>query len=353
MDFLDQMKALRDQGQPFVTATVVRVEKPASARPGAKAMITQAGKLTGWVGGSCAEPHVKQAAAQALQDGSPRLLRLCPPEKMSAVPQEGVTEVKITCASGGTLEIYIEPYLVQPQLLVVGHQAVAQALASLGNALEYSVTVIGEEAAREQFPSADVLVEGLDFSQVSVTPHTYIVVASHGNYDELALEALLPRGAAYVALVASKKRSAEILNFLRQSGIAEEALARLKYPAGLDFGAAAPAEIALSILAEIIQLHRRGSVSKRNETAAAGSPASQDAVEAAAGAVVEADAGRQDAEPEMAIDPVCGMSVEISTARHKTTYAGQTYYFCAAQCQHRFEKHPDKYLKPAKERINK
>ena len=332
MDLFHLEKELRDEGQPFVTATVIRVEKPASARPGAKAIITQDGKLTGWVGGSCAEPHVKQEAQRALRDGSPRLLRLCPPEKLGSAPQEGVIEVQITCASGSTLEIYIEPQLAQPRLLVIGHQAVAQSLARLGKELDYLVTVMGEEVSRERFPSADVLVEGLDLARVKITPNTYVVVASHGNYDEPALETLLPGSAAYVALVTSKKRADSVREYLRRSGIAEEAIARLKFPAGLDFGAETPAEIALSILAEMIQ-HRRRGLPKLAAVPSAVEHTPAEALYAA--------------EPEMAVDPVCGMMVEVSTARYKTTYAGQTYYFCAAQCQHRFEKNPLEYLSQA------
>lgn len=326
MDLFSLEKALRDEGQPYVMATVVRVEKPASARPGARAIITQDGNLTGWIGGSCTEPHVIQEAKHALQDGSSRLLRICPPEKLGLAPQEGVVEVQITCASGGTLEIYIEPRLAAPRLLVVGHQAVAQAISRLGKELDYSVTVIGEDASREHFPDADLLIQGLDFSRVGITPNTFVAIASHGNYDEQALEILLPSKAAYVALVTSKKRADAVRAYLRQSGIAEEALARLKYPAGLDFGAETPAEIALSILAEIIQFRRRGlpGITLEPEPAEAQMT--------------------HEVEPESAVDPVCGMTVDIHTARYKTVYEGQTYYFCAAQCQHRFEKNPAEYL---------
>src|SRR5512135_520858 len=111
MDLLNRMRELRADGLPFVLATVVRVERPTSARPGAKAIITQDGALTGWIGGSCTEPHIIREAAQVLEEGSPRLVRLCPPEKMRPEPEEGVSQVKITCMSGGTLEIYLEPYL--------------------------------------------------------------------------------------------------------------------------------------------------------------------------------------------------------------------------------------------------
>jgi xanthine dehydrogenase accessory factor len=323
MDFLDRMTGLRDQGQPFVLATVVRVERPTSAKPGARAIITQDGTLTGWVGGSCAEPSVRREALKVLQEGKPVLLRICPPEKIGTEPQEGVLEITMTCMSGGTLEIYLEPHLTQPHLMVVGHQALAEALVIMGKALDYTVTIVGEKVTRERFPAADRVVAGLDFSQVTFKPNMYVVVASHGNYDELALEAALPSPAAYVALVASKKRAVSIRNYLEQDGVPAEALGRLKYPAGLDFGASTPAEIALSVLAEIIQHHRRGLP--------------------AAVAVVETEE-EIPSEPQTALDPVCGMTVEIDSARYKASYLGKPYYFCSAGCQRQFEKHPQDFL---------
>src|SRR5512146_2314285 len=226
MDLLEQMRELRQQGQPFVLATVVRVERPTSAKPGAKAIITQDGRLSGWIGGSCTEPHVRREAVQVLRAGAPHLLRLGPPEKMNAAAEEGVSEVRITCMSGGTLEIYLEPYLTQPHLVGIGHQAIAENLAAQAKLLDYRVTVLGENASPERFPAADQVWDGLDFSRVTFTPNTYVVVASHGNYDELALEAALPSQAAYVALVASKKRAEAIRTYLREDGLPEEAIAR-------------------------------------------------------------------------------------------------------------------------------
>ncbi len=320
MDLLDRMRALRAEGLPFVLATVVRVERPTSARPGAKAIITQDGSLTGWIGGSCTEPHVIREAAEVLEEGSSRLLRLCPPEKMHAASEEGVREVKITCMSGGTLEIYLEPYLPQLHLLVVGHQAVAESLVNLGKALDYRVSVMGENASLERFSNADQVWDRVDFSQVELTPNTYVVVASHGNYDELALEAALTSRAAYVALVASKKRAEAICTYLKGDGMSEDEIRRLKYPAGLDLGASTPPEIALSILAEILQAQKqRHAVETRPESA-------------------------PEKKEDTAIDPVCGMTVEIAGANHVASYQGRTFYFCSAGCQRSFQKEPEKYL---------
>jgi xanthine dehydrogenase accessory factor len=325
MDLIDRMRELRAEGKSFVLATVVRVERPTSAKPGAKAIVTQDGALTGWIGGSCTEPHVIREAAEVMAEGKPRLLRLCPPEKMHAASEEGVSEVRITCMSGGTLEIYLEPYLPQPHLLVVGHQAVAESLATLGSALGYRVSVMGENASLERFSNADQVWDRLDFSQVELTPNTYVVVTSHGNYDELALEAALPSRAAYVALVASKKRAEAICNYLKEDGMSEDEIRRLKYPAGLDLGASTPPEIALSILAEILQVQKqRHTAENRPESV----PEKKD---------------------DMALDPVCGMTVEIASANHVASYQGRTYYFCSAGCQRAFQKEPEKYLQAEQE----
>ena len=300
---------------PFVLATVVRVERPTSAKPGAKAVVTADGALTGWVGGSCTEPAVRREAAKALQDGEPRLLRLCAPESMGHGPQEGVVEVALTCVSGGTLEIYLEPQLSQPQLVVIGHQATAEALATIGKAVDFETTVLGYEITAEQFPTADRLVDELDYSHLRITPQTAIVVTSHGNYDEEAVEMALKSEAQYVALIASNKRSDEVLAFLRGAGLSEENLSRLRSPAGLDLGGHTPGEIALSVIAEIIQFRRQGTPEPEVRE-----------------------------EPAEAIDPVCGMTVDIATSSLKSEYNDQTYHFCSVGCKHRFDEQPETYL---------
>jgi xanthine dehydrogenase accessory factor len=328
LDLLEKAREIKSAGQPFAIATVVWVERPTSAKPGAKAIITEDGELIGWVGGSCTEPTVKREARKALQDGQARLVRICPPEKRGTLPQEDVIEVTMTCVSGGTLEIFIEPMLAQPQLAVIGHQAIAEALTSLGRNLGYPVTVLSLEASPARFPQADRLIPSLDYAQLQLRPNACVVVASHGNYDEEALEAVLRMDVAYVALVASKSRAQAVLDYLRQSGMPEERLQRVKYPAGLDIGARTPEEIALSILAEIVQRQRH-----RPESAGAQANIAHEHHPEAA------------LHPEEeATDPVCGMTVEIATAQFKTDYNGQTYYFCARGCQRSFEAEPEKYL---------
>lgn len=323
-DFYDKFQELRNTGNPFAVATVVRAEKPTSAKVGAKALITEDAKLDGWIGGSCAEPTVKREAKKALQDGQPRLLRLCPPERLGTAPQEGVIEIALTCISGGTLEIYIEPQLAQPHLVVIGHLATAEALVRLGKGLGWRISLLGLEVTRERFPEADQLVDELDFGKIHVNQNSCVVVASHGNYDEDLLVAALQSKAPYVALIASRKRASAILQYLNESNLTQAQIARLKYPAGLDFGAVTPEEIALSILAEIIQRRRRNEEQMPEQSEGKSSPEIEN--------------------PTEAIDPVCGMTVEIATANFISDYNGKQYYFCAAGCKRSFDKEPQKYV---------
>lgn len=332
-DSLTMAKSLRDADTPFVLATVVRADKPTSAKPGAKAIITADGKLRGWVGGSCASPTLIRESLKALEDGQPRLVHLGPEAMPRGIAQEGWVEAPLTCASGGVLEIYVEPFLPKPHLLAVGHLPVVAALVELGADVGFAVTVMGQAASAEDFPRA-ARVHDLDFAGLRslVAPHTCVIVASHGNYDELTLEAVLTREppAAYIALVASPRRAAAVKDSLRDSGLSEAQLGRLKCPAGLDIGAVTPEEIALSILAEIVQLRRKDVsalrvVSEATLAATAASPTPPQS-------------------PGEAICPTCGMTVEIATAIHTSDYHGQTYTFCGPNCKRRFDKAPEKVL---------
>jgi xanthine dehydrogenase accessory factor len=324
-DLLELAYELNRLGVAFALATVVRAEKPTSAKPGANAIITGDGAFTGWVGGSCTEHTIMSQARKALRDGQPRLVRMCPPEKLGQAPQEGVIEVALTCASGGTLEVYIEPHLPRPHLIAIGHLPVAFALARLGAGLGYEVSVMGPDIAPDGLSADAHVYDSLDFSQLKITPRTYVIVASHGNYDEEGLTWALMSDAPYVALVSSRKRAEGVVRNLRDGGIPPDRLARLKYPAGLDIGAVTPEEIALSILAEMIQVRRQREEREMERS-------------------LEQKPPMEQTEQAEAIDPVCGMTVRIATARHTSTYAGKTYYFCAPGCKRSFDKAPNKYL---------
>lgn len=341
-DYLVRAHALAEAGQAFVVATVVRAHAPTAAKAGAKAIITADGALEGWVGGACTQPAVVRESLKALADGTPRFLRLGPPEQLAG-GQPGVIEVPLTCVSGGTLEIYLDPHRPAPRLLLVGHLPVVEALAALGADLGFDVTVAGEGVTPEQYPRA-AQVRGYDPgrpAELAVPAGAYVVVATHGHYDEPALETVLQSDAAYVALVASRKRGAAVREYLRGSGLTSERLDRLRCPAGLDLGAVAPEEIALSILAEIVQVRRRGAQASSASASTAAAPPS--APELPAALLAMRPAALPTPGPGEAVDPVCHMLVEIAGARYKSEYNGRSYYFCAPGCQRTFAKNPAQF----------
>jgi xanthine dehydrogenase accessory factor len=303
---LDLAAELRRRAEPFALATVVRCEPPTSAKPGAKALVREDGTVSGWVGGACAEPVVVREALNALRDGRPRLVGLVGERGRDRGRTEGIVDYPMTCHSGGTLEIYVEPHLPKPLLVLVGHGPVVEALATLGSAAGYAVTVVGAEATRE---AVDAL---------ALTTRASVVVATHADADEEALDRVLATGAGHVSLVASRRRAAAILERLTARGVPVERLARLKAPAGLDIGAVTPDEIAVSILAEVIQHHR-------SPKAAAHEPEPGPDAVAATGAT----------------DPICGMTVDVATARHRSDALGRIVYFCCRPCKDTFDRDPE------------
>jgi xanthine dehydrogenase accessory factor len=307
-DVLALAVELRDRGETFALATVVRCERPSSAKPGARALIRGDGSIAGWVGGACAEPVVVREALAALADGQPRLLSLVGEASPGRGPAEGLREYTMTCHSGGTLEIYVEPFLPRPLLVLVGQGPVVDALAALGRATDFAVAVVGAETA------------AAELARLPMTPETSVVVATHGSFDEDALERVLASDVGYVSLVASRKRAASVAESLGRRGTPAERIGRLKAPAGLDLGAVTPGEIAVSILAEVIQIWR--------------------AAKARAG---ERAAPTPPSPPADARDPVCGMIVEIATARHRSSTGGRAVYFCCARCRQMYESDPTRY----------
>ena len=267
-DFFEQAHTLIKSGVAFATATVVRAEAPSSGKPGDRAIVTADGQLFGWIGGSCAQPTVVREALAALRDGEGRLLRLSPDPSAQA-PRPGLRDVAMTCYSGGTLEIFVEPQLPRPRLLVVGGLPVARALASLGRAMSYHVVVADPDHAGAALDGADELLTSLDDLTARVNALTYAVVATHGHYDELALERLLPSAAPYVGLVASRARADAVRRTLADQGLAAAQIARLRSPAGLDILARRGDEIALSIMAEIVRVREELARKKAHEAAAA------------------------------------------------------------------------------------
>jgi xanthine dehydrogenase accessory factor len=328
--------ALEASGRPFVVATVVAVARPTSARPGATGIVHPDGTIEGWVGGSCAQPMVVREALHALADGQPRLLRLSKDAPAEGRRADGIIDLVMTCHSGGTLEIYVEPHLPAPLLWVAGTTPIAGALAVLGAAAGWRVTVFDPVATAEDFPTAETVSPETSLGRVEPDANPYIVVATQGVWDEEALAAGLRRNASYVGLVASPTRANVVRQWLRdETGLAEDRLAALRAPAGIDLGAETAEEIGLSILAELVQVRRGRApfVASPGPATLAGQPA---------------DAGVTPIAPLVddivLLDPVCGMMVDRASARHLAEHEGVVYAFCSIGCRTRFMKDAPAFL---------
>lgn len=287
----ERAQQLTTRREPFVRATVVRAEHPTSAHAGDTALVSQTGEIDGFVGGNCVEASVREYSLRTIATGEPLLLRVVAGEP-SHVHEEGAVEVSNPCLSGGAVEIFLEPWLPAPRVVVVGATPIAKALQSLG-------AVLGLE------------MELTDGATAAPRPDdAALIVASHGRDEEPALEAALRAGVPYVALVASEKRGAAVLASLN---VDDEQRSRVFSPAGLPLGAGTPAEIALSVLAQLVSER-----SRRRPAVAVAAPAT-------------------------AVDPVCGMTVAAVEATLHADYAGERVYFCSAGCRAAFLADPERY----------
>ena len=256
-DVIDCMARMKGDGQPFALATVVRTRDATSAKVGAKAVVRADGSMVGWVGGGCTLGAVRKAAAEALLDGRARMIRVRPD---GAEPAEaGTVDYRNACASGGTIEVFVEPILPRPSLIVAGASSTARALCELGKGAGFAVTVAALADDLATLPEVDTRIEGFDLAGEARAGTSFIVVATQGKRDREALEAALRTDAPYVAFIGSRKKAADLKEQLKGRGVAAERLAALRSPAGLDIGGVTPEEIALSVLAEIVQERRRAS----------------------------------------------------------------------------------------------
>jgi xanthine dehydrogenase accessory factor len=302
--FLEHGADLARRGESFALATVVWRQGPSSGKESCRAIVTASGELHGWIGGACAEPVVIRQAKEVIAEGVPRLLLLGTADQFgsdfgSTLPA-GMMFVPISCSSEGSLEVYIEPVAPSPHLVVVGHSPMAQTLGELARALGWRADVIAGE----------------NFTAGQATTRSIVVVATQGHYDEEAITAAIEARPAYIGLVGSAKRGQTVLGYLAERGLPRAELDRVHTPAGLDLGRTTHQEIAVAILAELVQLR-------------------------AAGKLAVAGAGEAPVIPVVsteAVDPVCGMTVTAGPGSRPLERDGVTYYFCCAGCRDSFER---------------
>jgi len=297
LDISDQVNELRAREEPFVLATVVAYKSPQSAKPGSKAIIKPDGTWTGWVGGGCVQPIVLREAKHALETGQPKLLTISPDAAHD--DWQGVESFRMTCEGGGSLEIYLEPFLPKPKLLIVGSSPVAQTVAQLGELLDFKVVAVDPaqpESVKRQIDEA-----------------SFVVVATMGNRDEEGILSVAGTRPRYLGLVASKKKSQALFEYARANGATDADIAAITCPAGIVIGSETLPEIALSVAAELVRV-RRTTAEPNIESAP----------------VLETTA----------IDPICGMTVDIENAEYTSTTDGQTIYFCCLRCKETYDRPP-------------
>ena len=305
LDIMERAATLARSGESFVLATVVWRQAPSSGQHGSRAIVTAEGELIGWIGGACAQPVLIREAKRVLAEGTPSLVWLGQEADFSGmhVP-EGVLTIPISCQSDGALQIYIEPVMAAPHVLVVGNSPMAATLLDL-------VRDVGWRGE---------LVDGPAFTAAMVTPTSVVIVATQGHGDEEALESALAPSPAFVGLVASRKRGDVVRGFLADRGTSQSDLARVQVPIGLDLGHTTHREIAVSILAELVQLRAAGQLKPRQRTMLP---------------MLEA---------QEVIDLVCGMTVQAVPANRPFEHEGTTYFFCAMGCRVAFEKDPVSFI---------
>jgi xanthine dehydrogenase accessory factor len=316
-ELIDQISKYMGQGEEFAIAQVIWREAPSSGKPGDKAIILKDGSLIGWIGGGCVKGIAVKEAQEAIRENRSRLVRIDPDEENS---EDGSHKTyHMACHSGGTIELFIEPITPNPQLIIVGKSNIARALSKLAIASNLRVTVLSKDVDKGMFPGVNNIHDRTDFSKVNIDKNTFIVVATQGEDDEESIRKALETSCNYVGFISSLRKSGKIKEYLVQTELSENRINQLKTPVGMDINAKLPEEIAISILAEIVQLFRDPNRK----------------------AVQEPDTAIND---DTYINPVCRVSVSKKDAKHILEYGGHTVYFCCDGCKVTFDTEPEKYI---------
>ncbi|CAB4771750.1 unannotated protein [freshwater metagenome] len=306
MGVMERAVELTNSGESFVMATVVWRQGPSSGQSGSRAIITSDGKLHGWIGGACAEPVLIREAKKVMDSGKAQLIWLGQEVDFKGmhVP-DGVITVPMACQSEGALQIYVEPVQSSPQVMIVGRSPMAVTLKQLIDVLNWRVQI----------------VDFADFTMSMINSSTAVIVATQGHGDEEATEIALPAAPAYLGVVASRKRGAAVLSYLEDRGFSKTQIDTVNLPAGLDLGHTTHREMAVSILAQLVQLRAAGSLTQK------ATPQLLQMVQATE-----------------VIDLVCGMTVTAEKSNRPFEFEGTVYYFCAPGCRTAFEKDPTSFI---------
>lgn len=315
----EQLEDLKSQDRTAAVAVVVNRKAPTSGKPGDKALITEEGDVHGWIGGGCTKGIVIKEAIASLKDQKPRLVKIAPGAE-TQTDQQGVKTYSMMCQSEGSVDVYIEPMIPASKIFIFGRSHIAKALCEIGAAAGYEMMVISDLSEHEMFPKAKKFHALSDFDTNQLKPADFVVVCTQGEDDEKSLEAAVSSRANYVSFVSSRRKANSIYRTLKKQGTPIEDLAQVKTPAGLDLNAKSPQDVAISILAEIVQEKMAPGIDQGEEAAF------------------------KELNDDLYMNPVCKIPVQKSTAKHVLEHNGEKVYFCCDGCKVSFEKEPEAYL---------
>lgn len=318
--FLEKAKLLNQNNEAYAMAFITRRVIPSSGKPGDKAIITKEGHIHGWIGGGCTRGIVLKEALLSLKEGKPRRISITPSKKNNL--PDHIKTYTMTCQSGGEVDVYIEPVLPRPHIVIFGVSHIGMALSKIAKSMDYEVSAISNKVDKNLFPDADHLIDIKAIENDSFGKNAYVVVCTQGEGDSEALLKAIEMNPSYLSFVASRIKANAIFHELKDKGINFDQLKNIKTPAGLDIGAKLPEEVAISILAQIIQDFRSAT----------------EQTEAQKEKALKID------NPDFYLNPVCQIPVQKSTAKHVVQYKKEKVYFCCDGCKVSFEKAPEKYM---------
>ena len=319
-NIFDLINEYKDVSEPSALAVIVSRQAPTSGKPGDKALINSRGEVKGWIGGGCTKGIVIKESLAAIADQKPRMVIIDPNETKESTVD--VKYYKMTCQSGGAVEVYIEPIMQATQLLIIGRSHIAQALCRIAKSAEFKVIVAQETTEDEMFQEADQHIHLSEIGDTTNLESAYVVVCTQGENDALSLEHAINLNPKYLAFVSSRKKANAIYRVLKSNDVTIDQLKTIRTPAGLDIMAKTPQEVAISILAEIIQTKR--SLETKGDS-------------------IPIDLSK-DLDDNIYINPVCRIPVLKDTAMHILEYKGEKVYFCCDGCKVSFDKEPAAYL---------
>ena len=317
-DLIDQISKYIGEGEEFAVAQVIWREAPSSGKPGDKAIILKDGTMIGWIGGGCVKGIAVKEAQEAIRENKSRLVRINPDE-VNGEEDSNHKTYRMTCHSGGTMELFIEPITPNPQLIIVGKSNIARALSKLAIAANLRVNVLSNDVHKGMFPGVNNIHDRVDFSKINIDKNTFIVVSTQGEDDEESIRKALETSCNYVGFISSLRKSVKIKEYLEQTELSANRINELKTPVGMDINAKLPEEIAISILAEIVELFRDPNRKLDQES----------------------DTAIND---DTYINPVCRVAVSKKDAKHVLEYGAHTVYFCCDGCKVSFDAEPEKFI---------